>query len=96
MTNLDFPLNHCGWLIVGFRVGREEQFKLIALCRRFDGAVIFRAGEVMVVEIGAFPGVIDDLLTRLPRKSVTHLWRSGSAPISGVGTARQGTNFCSI
>lgn len=97
MTHPDLQLIPCDRLIVGFRAGRDAQFDLINLCRRFDGSVIFREGEVMVVEVGAFPGVIDDLLSRLPRERVTHLWRSGPALISGVMAAggRQ-TNFCGV
>lgn len=93
MTNPDLQLTPCDWLRVGFRAGPARQLDLIRLCRHFDGAVIFREGEVMVLEIGTYPELIDEVLARLPRDAVTHLWRSGPVPISGERATPQGIHF---
>lgn len=78
MNNSDVLFNSCDWLFVGFCGGREEQFRAINLCRRFDGTVLFREGDVIVVEVNADRETIDELLAQLPRGGVTHLWRSGA------------------
>lgn len=77
MIDPGFQLLGCDWLLIGSRGNREEQLRAISLCRRFAGTVLFREGEVMVIEIGGYPQEIDDLLARLPREGITHLWRSG-------------------
>ncbi len=92
----DLQFIACVWLLIGFCGGREEQSRAINLCRRFDGTVLFQEGDVMVVEVAASPEVIDDLLARLPRGGVTHLWRSGPPAFSGRRTTRGKLNLCGI
>jgi acetolactate synthase small subunit len=77
MIDPGFQLLECDWLMIGSRGNREGQLRAINLCRRFDGTVLFREGEVMVIEVSGYPQEIDDLLAKLPREGITHLWRSG-------------------
>lgn len=89
MTNPSLQLIQYDWLLMGFRGGRDERLAVIDLCRRSNGTVLFREGDVMVVEISAFPSVVEDLLDKLPRARVTHLWRSGTrAPMRRCSSQR--------
>jgi hypothetical protein len=83
-------------LIVGFCGVPLELVAALNLCRRFDGVVLYREKDVMVIEIGSDRETIDELLAKLPQGAVTHLWRSG--PQSAVHTAATifKPNFCGI
>ncbi len=93
MTDADLQLIECDWMCVGYRASHDDQLQLLAMCRRFDGRVAFREGEVMLLEFGAYRNVLDEALLRLPKSGVTHFWRSGTATISGEAPPRRGTQF---
>lgn len=93
MIDADLQLIECDWMCVGYRASHEEQLQLLALCRRFDGRVVYREGDVMLLEFGAYRDVLDEALMRLPRDGVTHFWRSGTATISGETKPSDGTQF---
>lgn len=90
----NFQFEPSEWLRVGLRGGPYELVEMVNLCRRFDGNVLYREGQVMVVEVGGRPEVLDDLLARLPKARVTHLWRSGVAFGPGNAAVHRKTNFC--
>lgn len=75
-------------LIVAFRGGVYELTEAINLCRRFEGSLVDRQRDVLIIEVGAPPAVIDELLARLPRRGVTHLWRSGGHSLGAEAPAR--------
>lgn len=83
------------WLLIGF-CGRKEQLEAIMLCREYHGTVLFREGEVMVVEVGGEAEAIDGLLARLHGKGVTHLWRGGTVAVPAVATRQPAINFCGM
>ena len=64
-------------LMVGVRGVPLELIAFLTLCRRYEGRVVFREQDVLVIEIVGEPALLDDLLTRLPRAGLTHLWRRG-------------------
>ncbi len=93
MTDADLQLIECDWMNVGYRAPHEVQLQLLALCRRFDGRVVFREGDVMLLEFCAYRHVLDETLMRLPRARITHFWGSGTATIPGEGKCQKGTQF---
>jgi hypothetical protein len=93
MIDAELQLIECDWMLIGYRTNRAEQLQLLALCRRFDGRVVFREGKVMLLEFGAYRDVLDDALLLLPRAGVTHFWRSGTAKNSGEANAPGGIQF---
>jgi acetolactate synthase small subunit len=96
MTDSDLQFTDCGRLLIGFRCDQEEQARVISRCRRFDGTMLLREGEVMVFEIAGYPAEIDDLLSMLPREGITHLWRSGRMVPGPEPGACPKPNFCGI
>lgn len=82
-------------LIVGVRGVPLELVAVLSLCRWFGGKVVFRENDVLVADFCSCPEAIDELLVRLPRGAVTHLWRSGPLRTSRmVAVGAQSTNFC--
>ena len=80
MRPSDLKANAYDCLLIGIRRKRFEQVTVIDLCRQFDARLLFREGEVIVVDIGGCSAAIDDLLAKLSRnESVTHLWRRGTS-----------------
>lgn len=77
----DDELESIAWdrICIGYRATNGEQLRLLALCRRFDGRVVYREGDRMVLEFSAARVVLDEVLQWLPRAGVTHFWRSGAS-----------------
>lgn len=66
----------CEWLLVGYCGSQDEQRMAIDLCGRYEGRVIYREGDILLIEVGGHQDDFDELLAKLPEKGVTHLWRS--------------------
>lgn len=96
MTHPDLQVLEQGWLLLGFRGGREEQMQTIQLCRRLGGTVLFREGDVMVVEISGATETVNAFLVQLPGRCVTHFWQRGNLESAVAFADRPETDFCGI
>lgn len=68
-------------LLIGIRGVPIELVAALNLCRRFEGTVVYREKDVLVLQVDATVETIDELLRELPLGLVTHLWRNGPVVI---------------
>ena len=82
---------NCAKLVVGMVGGRDEQMAAIGLCRCYDGIVVLRTGDVIVIEVTGGEELQQELCRRLRAGTITHLCQRGEgAGLDFAGVLAQG------